>query len=68
MVDAITVKVRDAQVANRPVFVAIGVDLAGESDVLGLWLGPTGGEGVKQQAAMLGELRNRGLADALIVC
>lgn len=54
--------------ADRPVYVAIGVDLAGERDVLGLWLGPTGGEGAKHQAAMGGELRNRGLADALIVC
>jgi len=68
LIDAITVKARDSQVANRPVYVAIGVDLAGERDVLGLWPGPTGGEGAKQWAAMLGELRNRGLADALIVC
>ncbi len=68
LIDAITIKVRDSQVANRPVYVAIGVDLQGERDVLGLWLGPTGGEGAKQWAAMLGELRNRGLADALIVC
>ncbi|WP_420431788.1 IS256 family transposase [Candidatus Poriferisocius sp.] len=68
LIDAIVVKVRDSQVANRPVYVAIGVDLQGERDVLGLWLGPSGGEGAKQWAAMLGELRNRGLADALIVC
>ena len=68
LIDAITVKVRDSQVANRPVYVAIGVDLAGERDVLGLWLGPTGGEGAKHRVTMLGELRNRGLADALIVC
>ena len=68
LIDAIVVKVRDAQVANRPVYVAIGVDLAGERDVLGLWLGPSGGEGAKQWATMLTELRNRGLADALIVC
>ena len=68
LIDAITVKVRDSQVANRPVYAAIGVDLAGERDVLGLWLGPAGGEGAKQWASMLGELRNRGLADALIVC
>ena len=68
LIDAIVVKVRDSQVANRPVYVAIGVDLAGERDVLGLWLGPAGGEGAKQWAAMLTELHNRGLADALIVC
>ena len=36
--------------------------------MLGLWLGPTGGEGAKQWATMLTELKNRGLADALIVC
>ena len=68
LIDAIVVKVRDAQVANRPVYVAIGVDLAGDRDVLGLWLGPAGGEGAKQWVTMHTELRNRGLADALIVC
>jgi putative transposase len=68
LIDAIVVKVRDSQVANRPVYVAIGVNLDGERDVLGLWLGPTGGEGAKQWMTMLTELRNRGLADALIVC
>jgi putative transposase len=68
LIDAIVVKVRGSQVANRPVYVAIGVDLEGERDVLGLWLGPTGGEGAKQWMTMLTELRNRGVADALIVC
>ncbi len=42
LIDAIVVKVRDSQVANRPVYVAIGVNLDGERDVLGLWLGPIG--------------------------
>ena len=68
LIDAIVIKVRDTQVANRPVYVAIGVNLDGERDVLGLWLGPSGGEGAKQWMTMLTELRNRGLADALIVC
>ena len=68
LIDAIMIKVRDAQVANRPVYVAIGVNLEGEREVLGLWLGPTGGEGAKQWMTMLTELRNRGIADALIVC
>ncbi len=68
LIDAIVVKVRDSQVANRPVYVAIGVNLDGERDVLGLWLGPSGGEGAKQWMSMLTELRNRGVADALIVC
>jgi transposase-like protein len=68
LIDAIVIKVRGAQVANRPVYVVIGVNLDGERDVLGLWLGPTGGEGAKQWMTMLTELRNRGIADALIVC
>jgi hypothetical protein len=68
LIDAIVVKVRDSQVANRPVYVAIGVNLDGERDVLGLWLGPSGGEGAKQWMSMLTELRDRGVADALIVC
>jgi len=68
LIDAIVIKVRGSQVANRPVYVAIGVNLEGERDVLGLWLGPTGGEGAKQWATMLTELRNRGLLDVLIVC
>jgi transposase-like protein len=68
LIDCIVVKIRGSQVANRPVYVAIGVNMDGERDVLGLWVGPTGGEGAKQWATMLTELRNRGLVDALIVC
>jgi putative transposase len=68
LIDAIVIKVRDSQVANRPVYVVIGVNLEGERDVLGLWLGPTGGEGAKQWMTMLTELKNRGVADALVVC
>src|SRR5467141_5309646 len=43
-IDAIVVKVRDGQVGNRPFYAAIGMSLAGERDILGLWAG-TGGEG-----------------------
>jgi transposase-like protein len=68
LIDCLVIKVRGSQVANRPVYVAIGVNLDGERDVLGMWLGPVGGEGAKQWATMLTELRNRGLHDALIVC
>jgi transposase-like protein len=50
------------------VYVAIGVNLHGERDVLGMWIGPSGGGGAKQWATMLTELRNRGMLDALIVC
>jgi putative transposase len=38
-IDAIVVKVRDGQVANRPFYAAIGVTLAGDKDILGLWAG-----------------------------
>ena len=68
VIDAIVVKIRDGQVANRPVYVAIGINLDGERDVLGLWVGPTGGEGAKYWATVLGELRNRGIQDTFIVC
>jgi putative transposase len=67
LIDAIHVKIRDGQVANRPIYVAIGVNLAGERDVLGLWAG-TGGEGAKHWAGVLAELRNRGVEDVMIVC
>ncbi len=68
LIDALVIKVRDGQVANRPVYVAVGIDLEGHRDVLGLWMGPTGGEGAKQWMNMLTELRNRGVADVCIVC
>nr|EJJ02278.1 transposase, Mutator family protein [Rhodococcus sp. JVH1] len=45
-IDAIHVKVRDGQVANRPVYVAVGVTTAGVREILGLWAGD-GGEGAK---------------------
>jgi transposase-like protein len=68
IIDCVVIKVRDSQVANRPVYVVIGVNLEGEREVLGLWLGPSGGEGAKHWITMLTELRNRGVMDALIVC
>ena len=68
LIDAIVGKIRDGQVANRPVYVAMGITVDGERDVLGLWVGPSGGEGAKQWISMLTELRNRGIADVCIVC
>ena len=46
LIDAINVKIRDGQVANRPIYVAIAVTVDGERDILGLWAGD-GGEGAK---------------------
>ncbi|MFJ1455069.1 IS256 family transposase [Nocardia sp. N2S4-5] len=67
-IDAIHVKIRDGQVANRPVYVVIGVTTAGERDILGLWAGD-GGEGAKFWLQVLTELKNRGVADVCIaVC
>lgn len=65
-IDAIHVKVRDGQVTNRPVYVAIGVTVGGERDILGLWSGD-GAEGAKFWLAVLTEIKNRGVADVCIV-
>jgi transposase-like protein len=65
-IDAIIVKVRDGQVTNRPVYVAIGVSCNGERDILGLWAGD-GGEGAKFWLAVLTEIKNRGVEDVCIV-
>ncbi|WP_235013691.1 IS256 family transposase, partial [Parafrankia sp. Ea1.12] len=65
-IDAIVVKIRDGQVANRPIYAAIGVTADGERDILGLWAG-TGGEGAKHWQQILTDLKNRGVADVLIL-
>jgi putative transposase len=67
-VDAIVVKVRDGQVANRPIYAAIGVTVDGGKDVLGLWAG-IGGEGAKFWMSVLIDLKNRGVRDVFfLVC
>jgi putative transposase len=66
--DAIVVKIRDGQVANRPIYVALGVTADGERDILGLWAGEHGdGEGAKYWLRVLTEIRNRGTKDVLMV-
>ncbi|AKT50948.1 transposase [Arsenicicoccus sp. oral taxon 190] len=66
-IDAIVVKVRDGQVRNRPFYAAIGVDLNGCKDVLGMWAGDGDGESAKYWLAVLTELRNRGVKDVFFV-
>ncbi|MEU4817800.1 IS256 family transposase [Micromonospora aurantiaca] len=66
-IDALVMKIRQGQVANRPVYVVVGISLDGERDVLGMWAG-TGREGAKQWAGYLTELRNRGVEDVFMVC
>ncbi len=66
-IDAINVKIRDGQVRNRPVYAAIGVDLDGHKDILGMWAGDGDGESAKFWLAVLTELRNRGVRDVFFV-
>jgi len=65
-IDAIHVKIRDGKVANRPIYVALAVTCEGHRDILGLWAGD-GGEGAKYWLHVLTELKNRGVADVLMV-
>lgn len=67
-INCIHVKVRDGQVANRPIYVALAVTVDGNRDVLGLWAGD-GGEGAKYWQQVLTEIKNRGVEDVLmLVC
>ncbi|NHA70354.1 IS256 family transposase [Phycicoccus sp. CMS6Z-2] len=66
-IDAIYVKVRDGQVGNQPFYAAIGVDLAGHRDVLGLWAGTGGGESAKFWMNVLTDIKNRGTRDVFFV-
>ena len=69
-IDAINVKIREGQVANRPIYLALGVTVDGERDVLGLWAGEHGdGEGAKYWLRVLTEIKNRGVRDVcMLVC
>jgi len=67
-IDAINVKIRDGNVANRPIYVALAVTVDGTRDILGLWAGEHGdGEGAKYWLRVLSEIKNRGAGDCLIV-
>ena len=65
--DALVVKMRaDGRVENRAVYVAIGINLEGQKEVLGLWT--SAHEGAKFWLQVLTELQNRGLKDIFIAC
>ena len=69
--DALVVKIRESgHVRNKAIYVAIGVNMQGTKEVLGLWAGPNGnlGEGAKFWLQVLTEMKNRGLADMFIAC
>ena len=65
--DAIQVKVRDGgHVRNKAIYLAIGINLFGIKEVLGMWVGQT--EGAKQWLQVVTELKNRGVEDIFIAC
>ncbi|EJE8572533.1 IS256 family transposase, partial [Vibrio vulnificus] len=65
--DCIVVKVRqNKQVINKAVYLALGVNLEGQKELLGMWMSET--EGAKFWLNVLTELQNRGVKDILITC
>jgi transposase-like protein len=66
--DGITVHVRGAngRVSQHTIYVALGVNLEGHKELLGLWLGEN--EGAKFWLSCLTDLKNRGLSDIFVAC
>lgn len=65
--DCIVVKVRqDKQVINKSIYLALGVNIEGHKELLGMWLSEN--EGAKFWLGVLTELQNRGIKDILIAC
>lgn len=65
--DAVRVKVRhNGTVINKAVYLAVGVTMEGQKDVLGMWVAET--EGAKFWLQVVTELKNRGVKDIFIAC
>ena len=65
--DCIVLKIRqDKQVINKSVYLALGVNMEGHKELLGMWLSEN--EGAKFWLNVLTELQNRGVKDILIAC
>ena len=65
--DAIHYHVRsEGQIVKKAVYIAIGIDLDGRKDVLGMWIGEN--ESAKYWATVLNSLKNRGIEDIFIAC
>ena len=65
--DCIVLKIRqNKRVSNRSMYLALGINMEGQKELLGLWLAET--EGAKFWLSVLTELKNRGLQDILIAC
>ena len=65
--DAIRIKVRDdGQIINKAFYLALGVNIDGQKDLLGIWISKN--EGAKFWMTVINELKNRGVEDILIAC
>lgn len=65
--DCLVVKIRqDKRVINKSIYLALGINLEGHKELLGLWLSEN--EGSKFWLSILTELQNRGLKDIFIAC
>lgn len=65
--DGLSIKVRhNKQVINKTIYLALGLNVAGEKELLGLWIAES--EGAKFWLQVLTELKNRGVEDVLIAC
>jgi transposase-like protein len=65
--DCIVVKIReDKRIINKAVYLALGVNLEGQKELLGMWVSQN--EGAKFWLSVLTELKNRGLEDIFIAC
>ncbi len=65
--DCIVLKIRqDNRVLRKSVYLALGINLEGQKELLGLWISET--EGAKFWLSVLTELQNRGVQDILIAC
>ncbi|MDP8171739.1 IS256 family transposase, partial [Pasteurella skyensis] len=65
--DCIVVKVRqDKRVINKAIYLALGINMQGQKELLGLWISEN--EGAKFWLGVLTELQNRGVKDILIAC
>jgi transposase-like protein len=65
--DGLSIKVRhNKQVIIKTIYLALGLNVAGEKELLGLWIAET--EGAKFWLQVLTELRNRGVSDILVAC
>lgn len=65
--DCIVIKIRDGmRVVNKAIYLALGVNMDGHKDLLGLWMSDN--EGAKFWISVLTELKTRGVQDILIAC